>query len=85
MKRDTHEQISRLAYSLYEQEGKPEGQALEHWFNAESMSESQFGYGRSYTEHDFSKDTQEDKSDGNYDNGFRKRPAHPKAPKAART
>jgi len=68
----THEEISRLAYALYEQEGKPEGKALVHWFNAESMSESQFGYGRNHTEHDFSKDTQEDESDGIYNHGVRK-------------
>jgi len=61
-KKPTHEDISRLAYALYEREGKPEGKAVEHWFNAESMSESQFGYGRSHTEHDFSKETEEEKS-----------------------
>lgn len=60
-KKRTHEDISRLAYALYEREGKPEGKALIHWFNAESMSESQFGYGRDHTEHDFGtmKETQQ--------------------------
>lgn len=52
-KKRTHEDISQLAYALYEQEGKPDGKALIHWFNAESMSESQFGYGKDHTEHDF--------------------------------
>lgn len=51
----THEEISRLAYELYEREGKPEGKALDHWFNAESMCEGNFGYGSDHTEHDFSK------------------------------
>ena len=80
----THEEISCRAYALYELEGKAEGKALEHWFNAESMSESQFGYGRSHTEHDFSQDTQEDKSDDNYDRGFRKPSVTSKAPKSIR-
>ena len=59
-KKPTHEEVSRLAYAHYEREGKPEGRALEHWFNAESMSEANLGYGIDHTEHDFSKDTGED-------------------------
>jgi hypothetical protein len=51
--RPTHSEISRLAYQLFEREGKPEGKHLEHWFNAESMTESNFGYGRDHAEHDF--------------------------------
>ncbi len=57
VKKRTHEEISRLAYALYEREGKPDGKALEHWFNAESMGEGNFGYGNDHTEHDFSKTT----------------------------
>jgi hypothetical protein len=49
----THEEIARLAYACYLKEGKPEGRALEHWFNAESMSEANFGYGSDHTEHSF--------------------------------
>jgi hypothetical protein len=56
-KKATHEEISHLAYALYEREGKPEGKDLEHWFNAESMCEGNFGYGRDHTEHDFSRTT----------------------------
>ena len=52
-----HEGISRLAYDLCEREGRPDGKDLEHWFNAESMIESQFGYGSDHAEHDFSKTT----------------------------
>ena len=53
--RPTHEEIARLAYHLYEREGKPDGKHLQHWFNAESMFESNFGYGEDHVEHDFSK------------------------------
>lgn len=61
-KKLTHEEISRLAHALYERDGRPEGKALEHWFNAESMNEGNFGYGRDHTEHDFSEDTKENNS-----------------------
>ena len=54
MAKPTHEEISRLAYLLFEREGKPVCKDLEHWFNAESMIESNFGYGNDHTEHDFS-------------------------------
>ena len=50
----THEEISRLAYQLFEREGRPDGRHLDHWFNAESMVENNFGYGRDHREHDFS-------------------------------
>jgi hypothetical protein len=53
----SHEEIAQLAYALYEKEGKPDGKALEHWFNAESMMEGNFGYGKDHAEHDFSNDT----------------------------
>ena len=56
-RKPTHQQISRVAHALYEKEGRPEGKHLEHWFNAESMIEANFGYGSSHTEHDFSKET----------------------------
>lgn len=52
-----HEEISRLAHKLYERAGRPQGKDLEHWFNAESMTEANFGYGNSHTEHDFSVET----------------------------
>lgn len=55
--RPTQEEIARLAYQLYERDGKPDGKDLEHWFNAEAMMESQFGSGRDHTEHDFSRTT----------------------------
>jgi hypothetical protein len=51
-----HNDIARLAHTLYEKEGRPEGRHLEHWFNAESMIEANLGYGESHTEHDFSKE-----------------------------
>ena len=53
----TYEEISRRAYNLYEREGRPEGRHLEHWFNAESMTESNFGYGQDHLEHDFNQTT----------------------------
>ena len=56
LRRPTHDDIAHLAHALYEEEGRPEGKHLEHWFNAESMIEANFGYGESHTEHDFSKD-----------------------------
>lgn len=52
----TQERIAALAYRIYEQDGRPEGKAWEHWFNAESMLENNFGYGRSHAEHDFTQD-----------------------------
>ena len=52
-KKATHEEIARLAHTLYERAGRPEGQNLEHWFNAEAMTEANFGYGKTHTEHDF--------------------------------
>ncbi len=30
----TDEQVSRVAYSVWEQEGRPDGRALEHWLQA---------------------------------------------------
>ena len=54
----TREEISRLAYQLFEREGRPNGRHLDHWFNAESMAENNFGYGRDHTEHDFSRTTE---------------------------
>jgi len=30
-----HEQIADLAFRIYEQDGKPEGMAEEHWLRAE--------------------------------------------------
>ena len=53
--RPTHEEISCLAYQLFEREGRPNGRHLDHWFNAESMVENNFGYGRDHSEHDFSR------------------------------
>jgi hypothetical protein len=32
-----HEQVESLAYRLYEDEGKPDGQADEHWARAEQF------------------------------------------------
>lgn len=49
----THEEIAKVAYGLYEQEGKPDGKALEHWFNAEAMIENNLGQGLDHTEHNF--------------------------------
>lgn len=34
--RDLHQRISRRAYLLWEQEGRPEGQAQAHWLQAEA-------------------------------------------------
>lgn len=51
------EETARLAYELYERDGKPDGKHLEHWFNAEAIMESQFGSGSDHTEHDFGKTT----------------------------
>ncbi|HEY5770661.1 MAG TPA: DUF2934 domain-containing protein [Terrimicrobium sp.] len=36
-----HEQIEELAYRLYEDEGKPDGRAGEHWAHAEEIIRSQ--------------------------------------------
>lgn len=33
----TREQIAELAHSIWEHEGRPEGQDLEHWRQAESI------------------------------------------------
>jgi hypothetical protein len=35
-----HEQIASLAYRLYEDEGKPDGRADEHWARAEEIIHS---------------------------------------------
>jgi hypothetical protein len=37
----TQEEISQLAYAIYEREGKPEGKAMEHWLNAEAITARQ--------------------------------------------
>jgi hypothetical protein len=34
---DGHAEIETRAYSLWEQEGRPEGKSLEHWLKAESQ------------------------------------------------
>jgi hypothetical protein len=36
MDADLHERIRRRAYELWEQEGRPEGRALDHWHQAEA-------------------------------------------------
>ena len=36
-----NEQIERLAYDLYEEEGKPDGRADEHWGRAEEFVHAQ--------------------------------------------
>ncbi len=36
-----HEHIESLAYRLYEDEGKPDGRADEHWARAEEIINSQ--------------------------------------------
>ncbi len=33
----THEDVKRLAFELYEKDGRPEGRDLEHWFEAERL------------------------------------------------
>jgi Protein of unknown function (DUF2934) len=37
---DQHETISRLAYQLWEQEGRPDDRAEFHWFQAETIVNS---------------------------------------------
>jgi hypothetical protein len=38
-----HEAVERLAYEIYERDGRPEGRALEHWSEAEkALSEDRF-------------------------------------------
>ena len=41
----THEQITRRAYEIYVERGRPEGQDLEHWLEAESQLSSAMGNG----------------------------------------
>ena len=36
-----HEEIESLAYRLYEDEGKPEGRAEDHWAKAEEIVHAQ--------------------------------------------
>jgi Protein of unknown function (DUF2934) len=36
-----HEEVKNLAYRLYEDEGKPEGRAEEHWAKAEEFIHAQ--------------------------------------------
>ena len=36
----TREEIATLAYEIYEQEGRPEGRSLDHWFQAELLLRS---------------------------------------------
>lgn len=55
-KKPAHDDVARLAHALYEKDGRPQGKHLEHWFNAESMIEANFGYGECHTEPDFSKE-----------------------------
>ncbi len=31
------EDIAKLAYAIFEREGRPHGRSLEHWFQAESL------------------------------------------------
>jgi hypothetical protein len=33
----SHEEISQLAYQIFEQEGCPHGRTMEHWLQAESI------------------------------------------------
>lgn len=37
----TEEQIKELAYQMWEQEGRPEGRDVEHYFAAKQMLEEQ--------------------------------------------
>ncbi|MGD0588608.1 MAG: DUF2934 domain-containing protein [Thermoplasmata archaeon] len=35
------DEIRRMAYNLWEKEGRPEGRAFDHWLRAEAMWDSQ--------------------------------------------
>jgi hypothetical protein len=37
MKSDHHEKVRQLAHQIWEDEGKPDGRAQEHWGRAEEM------------------------------------------------
>ncbi len=37
------QQISNMAYALWEQEGRPDGRADQHWMTASHMIESESG------------------------------------------
>jgi hypothetical protein len=41
------QKIREAAYRLWEKEGKPQGQDLEHWFTAESAGEEDFDHSSS--------------------------------------
>ncbi len=36
-KRISHEEIARIAYLLWEEEGRPQGRAKDHWLRAEAV------------------------------------------------
>jgi hypothetical protein len=40
------EQIRQTAYFLWEQDGRPEGQAMEYWLRAKQMHQRQVAYDR---------------------------------------
>jgi hypothetical protein len=40
------EQIRQTAYFLWEQDGRPEGQAMEYWLRAKAMHQRQLAYDR---------------------------------------
>jgi hypothetical protein len=42
-----HQAIARLAYQIYEEEGRPEGRSLEHWLQAQRRY-----YDKDFLEHE---------------------------------
>lgn len=41
MSDETHQKISEIAQRLYDEEGRPDGQAEEHWHRAEEILRQQ--------------------------------------------
>lgn len=67
------QKIREAAYRLWEKDGKPQGQDLEHWFTAEksdhedyesSTSSSTIGSENAPSQADFAAETQNEANDG---------------------
>lgn len=67
------QQIREAAYRLWEKEGKPQGQDLEHWFTAEksvdvgydsSTSDSKIGNENAPSQADFAAEPENENNDG---------------------
>jgi len=64
-----NQRIQKLAYQIWEKEGRPQGRAEEHWRQAEKQLEVEFRVG--FPDATGNEDPDSDLSSGEFDDGLR--------------